>query len=175
MGDEIIRKLEQENSDIADQVRILYDAVLTDKPPVILECGIRTGRSSEAILSACTQYGGILESCDISDEFVRSHKRIKDAFPSWNPHRGSSVTFLGLFLNKGVKMIFVDTDHELETLAEELVWADGALGIGGKIFLHDTKMYGVSGAVMSFINRHTNYDYCEMGGKAGLGRLTKKA
>lgn len=175
MGDEIIRKLEQENSDIADQVRILYDAVLADRPPVILECGIRTGRSSEAILSACTQYGGILKSCDISMEYNDSHARIKTAFPTWEPTLSASTTFLEVFHSAPAKMIFIDTDHELETLARELRQATRSLRVGGKIFLHDTKMYGVSGAVISFINRHTNYDYCEMGGKAGLGRLTKKA
>lgn len=177
MKDELITTMENTSCDISDQVRIIYDAVLRLKPPVIIECGVRTGFSSKAILSACVQYGGKLVSFEHDAQWAESKANIIAKHPEfdeiWSYQMGDDIEAGKNWTGDKVGMIFIDTSHEMVQTINELHVFMPLLRDDGEAYFHDTKMYGVAAALMDYLTRHPEYEYRELGGRAGLGRIRR--
>ena len=180
MGDMIIAKLERKKNDISDQVRILYNEVLRDKPPAIIECGVRAGMSSRALLAACCQYGGKLFSYEIDPRWQRTYfdvaSEIRVAGAYWSFSILNDLDLPTKWKGGLVRFMFIDTSHELEQTRKEMSLLPSLLDKGGSMYFHDTtglKAAGVKPAIEEFLKENADWKYCELGGEQGLGKLTK--
>jgi len=170
--DEAITNLERRRTDISDEVRVLYDAVLRLKPEVCIECGTRQGESSVAIMAALDQTGGRLESIDLHPVTVPKWLKRNE---SWKFTHGDATLFGKAWRGK-VKFIFVDTSHWFRETLEELETFLPLLEVGGEAYFHDTRTpWEVSAAIHYFNPPSKGYSLEEVGGElAGMAKITRE-
>jgi cephalosporin hydroxylase len=128
------RKLVRSPSDIRAHLPRLHKLVLALDAKQVIELGVRSGRSTCALLAALERTGGRLWSCDVRPprrlpESVREHER-------WTFHLGDSVQSAH-HAPAAADLVFIDTSHHYEhTLAELRAYAPRARVVA----LHDVEM-----------------------------------
>lgn len=160
----LIRQMVYERS----QYKIGYKAI---------ELGVRTGNSTASILAGLVRSGtgGRLASCDIDpcDGAVAALRPLWGDI--WKFSQMDSIAFSYLLENQSPDLVFIDTDHTLETTRQELkVWSD-LLVPGGRILLHDTRSRpeGVGQAIKEFVKANPSWQYYDIDVCCGLGVLDK--
>ena len=124
-------------SDIQGHLPRLRDIVIELGAQVVVELGVRSGRSTVALLAGVEQTGGRVWSCDVDamslewvpDE-VRSHRQ-------W-AFVGSDDLAAVESAPRPVDVLFVDTSHEYEHTLAELRAYGPLVRPGGAVVLHDT-------------------------------------
>lgn len=124
-------------SDIQGHLRLLRDLVVELDAQVVVELGVRWGRSTVALLAGVEQTGGRLWSCDVDpathdwvpDE-VRSH-------PQWSFSGGDDLDMVEN-VPRPIDLLFVDTSHEYGHTLAELHMYGPLVRPGGAVVLHDT-------------------------------------
>lgn len=166
-----IAELERRKTDISDEVRVLYDAVMRLEPKVCIEAGTRQGESTVAIMAALDQTGGELHSVDINGcEVPRFLKR----HPRWSFTHGDATEFGKAWVGKA-DFIFIDTSHWFRETLEELETFLPLLSEGGESYWHDTKPpWEVSEAIHYFNPPSKGYTFDEVGGMAGMAKITRE-
>lgn len=104
----------------------------------ILECGVRTGNSTAAILAALeVDRRGCLWSLDINDPDVPEHWHELDY---WQFLKASSVSARAQdWAPDQLEMLFLDSDHEYKHVLRELqAWVPRVVA-GGVVLVHDTE------------------------------------
>jgi len=169
--EEAITNLERRKTDISDEVRVLYEAVLRLKPAVCIEAGTRQGESTTAIMAALDQTGGELHSVDISETTV---PRWLKRHPKWNFTHGDATLFGKAWIGKA-DFIFIDTSHWFRETLEELEAFLPLLEVGGESYWHDTNApFEVSAAIHYHNPPSKGYSVKEVGGMAGMALIRRE-
>jgi len=164
---------------------ILYTAVLTLKPKVIVELGTGLGLATEVFSDACKVIGGKVYTIDKypnSSQVIKAKERLKDRdniiFVT-----GDSVE-VGKNWNLSTDIVFCDSDHKFDHVLNELeVWSKKAK----ILFVHD--IYDIHSrkeevkmdpyfACEEFVRRHKEWIFIPIRGRdicsEGIGILIKK-
>jgi GT2 family glycosyltransferase len=121
---------------------------------LVVECGVRSGQSTSALLAGVEQQGGMLVSIDTADSshLFRDH-------PRWSFLQGDStnpetIAVLRSELPQPITTLLLDTLHTYEHVAAELELWHPEVAPGGHIVVHDTESFpGVRRAVEEFCTR----------------------
>lgn len=156
---------------------------------IIVELGVRTGDSMRALLAGAMDGNGRLFSFDIEDCFGTARKAT-DKFGiklDWSRSMCDmcdSCESAWQFRDGSVDLIFVDTDHSLETTRREIASWYPKLAPSGIMAFHDTELNepnrdGVKPAIMEFVAAHPEFIFVPYGGVAvpgstGMGWATRK-
>ena len=128
--------------DIRSRLWTLYWLARLLPGHTLVECGVRRGDSTRALLAACEDSGKQLWSFDIEDtrDLVLSRSGASaDLYRGiWHFFRCDSVTAAHCWGGTEMPgMVFVDTNHEYETTRAEIAaWAPQLLP-GGCLAFHD--------------------------------------
>ena len=133
LGD-LLESLERGASDIAGHLRRIHDLVYETDAKVVIECGVNTGESTVAFLSALRGTDGHLYSCDIAPPRVRPEVW---ADARWSFTSCTSIDFAPV--NRGADVVFIDTGHTMALTVAELRHFAPLVRDGGCIVLHDTE------------------------------------
>jgi len=116
--------------DINQLTPILIGFTMTFRPSVILEIGVRAGVSTVSFLEALDKIQkGKLISIDTKDcSGISENKR-------WAFHQQSSDVFE---LNEPIDMLFIDADHNYESVKKDFIKFEKKLLPGGVVMFHDT-------------------------------------
>ena len=125
-----------EDSDIRDHMPFLKASAERWKDPVIIELGVRTGRSTAAFLAA-VQHGGHLWSVDINKPDVPDYWRDLGCW-SFLQEDDMSVEAC-VWLPRRADILFIDTSHEYGLTVGELLVHAPRVSAGGLILMHDTE------------------------------------
>jgi cephalosporin hydroxylase len=161
-------------SDIHEHLPTLFEAVLTcpSRNPYIVECGVRSGNSTAALLyGLVVRQGGTLLSVDPAVPDVPDHWF---ANPYWTYVRGDDCDpLVTADIEPGIDILFIDTSHTYEHTLRELQVYWPRVRPGGVAFFHDTETEGcgVSDALDAFFGQDgwTNQKNCY-----GLGRAVAR-
>ena len=121
---------------------------------LVVECGVRSGQSTSALLAGVEQFGGMLVRIDTVDSshLFRDH-------PRWSFLQGDStssetVAVLRTELQQPINTLLLDTLHTYEHVTAELELWHPEVAPGGHIVVHDTESFpGVRRAVEEFCTR----------------------
>lgn len=137
-------------NDIQDHMQFMHDSVLRYFRPVVIECGVRTGNSTSALLSAVEEADGELWSCDINPAGTHPGGYVGvpaewTNSPRWRFMQGDSVSAEVLsWMPEHADVVFIDTSHSFaQTLAELHAYVPRVTP-GGVALLHDTQLAGNS-------------------------------
>ena len=124
----------EEPSDIRTHLPRLRDLVVDTDAQVVVELGVRTGRSTTALLAGAEETGGLVWSCD-----VVNHGAPTDVteHPQWEFGRGDDLA-MAAHAPRPICVLFIDTSHEYEHTVAELRAYGPLVRSGGVIALHDT-------------------------------------
>jgi predicted O-methyltransferase YrrM len=122
-------------SDIVDHLPALHDVALGAS--VVLELGVRGGRSSAAFLAALEQGDGELWSVDVAGQPFE-HER-------WHFVQGDDRDVADA-LPEAVDVLFIDTSHHYGHTLQELDLYGHRVRPGGVIVCHDTELERPDGA-----------------------------
>jgi len=172
----VLRKFEKAlkyESDIKGHIQFIYG----ESGGIILECGVRDGFSTSALLLGVEAQGGILFSVDRE----RSCGTHFDGHPAWKFIHSESTNFekiAGTILGSGhlleFDLLFLDTIHTYEQVAQELKMWGPKVKEEGKILVHDVEKFkGADSACREFA-RLNKWEYKIRPGYNGLGILRRK-
>lgn len=131
---DLLRKYEDAESDIQGHLARLHALVVEVGAQTVVELGVRTGRSTVALLAGVERTGGRVWSCDLNAPGIPAE--VVD-HPQWTFVRGDDVTVVDQ-APRPIDVLFIDTSHEYEhTLAELNAYAP-LVRSGGVVVLHDT-------------------------------------
>lgn len=170
---EAIDELERRRTDIHQEVRILYDAVLRLRPPICIEAGTRQGESTTAIMAALAQTGGELYSVDINPVTVPKLLRKN---PKWHFTQCDAADYGRAWVLGRVKFLFIDTSHYFNDTVRELEVFLPMLEVGGESYWHDTmEPWHVTGAIKYHDPEGRGYSVKEVGGRlAGMAKIRRE-
>ncbi len=116
-----------DQSDINEHLMTLYFIAKEFDCKNILELGVRTGKSTTALLKAASEIGGHLISIDINDcnIFEDSH---------WTFIQSDD---LDVDWNEPIDLLFIDAKHTYSHLTAELEKFEPFVGKDGFIIIHD--------------------------------------
>lgn len=167
---EIVQRLAAEVSDINEHLVRLYE--LGSHARVIVELGVREGRSTAALLLGAIRGGGRLYSYDLDPDcagyFTETARRfgISD-LSRWTFKTGDSAQSSASWADSTVDLLFIDTSHALDSTRNELAAWYPKMSRDHVICGHDSfhPEYGVRQAVEEFARGHSEYelqfyDYC---------------
>jgi len=134
-------------SDISDHLNTLYFMASMVRPKLLVECGVRSGNSTRALLAAAGDHNAHLISIDTDD---CSAITIPLEFKAlWHFVRADDVTFLTSEFEQYCRdqglasyadLVFIDTSHSYEHTRAELEASRSILRPGGLLLLHDTNL-----------------------------------
>lgn len=166
-----------QGSDISDQLELIYDEVVRLRAKKVLEAGVRLGESTRAILSALSLTNGRLASVDVMEyPGVKKLVAKMGLAKRWSFTKMDSLKYGHDLLKKKKQfdLIFIDTSHAYRQSKRELDLYNKLLARGGSMLLHDTvSKREVAMAIRHFIRENDGWKLEEMGGKNGLGKLTR--
>jgi predicted O-methyltransferase YrrM len=145
---------------------------------IILECGVRDGYSTTALLLGVDNGRGHLFSVDRNNSCERHFPNHKD-WTFINAYSTDEKKISEAVLGQGYPvlfdLIFLDTEHTYEIVYQELALWSGHLKPNGKILIHDVTTYhqGAGRACQYFAQRE-KWDYQIREGWNGLGILKRK-
>ena len=121
-------------SDYLDKIKkFMITEVYKFKNPIILEFGVRSGRSTELFLEVCKKKNGKLFSVDINDH--------SDLFKNkkWKfiKSRDDNFNYLDKQLPKKIDIIFLDTLHIASHVEKIFYYYFKKLRIGGHFYIDD--------------------------------------
>ncbi len=142
------------NSFVTSQLETLKDTI-------ILEFGVKEGRSTKIFLQHCKKNGGKLFSVDVND--------YKDKFndPNWTfiLSRDDNFNYLENQLPKKFDIIYLDSLHEAEHVEKIFYYYFEKLKVGGFFFIDDTSW-------LPYIkNAQRDNFYCEINNKETFDKL----
>jgi predicted O-methyltransferase YrrM len=179
-------------SDIRHRLWTLYWLVRMTEARMVVELGVRQGDSTRALLAACEDVGARLFSFDIEPD---CYKAVRDTTRAlripWFDARwsceGTNSILAGKEWGQGpVDLVFVDTDHTVETTRQEIAVWQAHVRIGGCLVFHDywltaPPQNGVKTAVDEFHASHmgrwnleTHDSVADGSGDTGFAILWKK-
>lgn len=123
-----------EPSDIRGHLPRLRDLVVSLDAQVVVELGVRTARSTTALLAGVEETGGLVWSCDVVNHGAPSEV---GEHPQWEFVLGDDVA-MAPFAPTPIDVLFIDTSHTYEQTVAELVAYAQLVRPGGAIALHDT-------------------------------------
>lgn len=126
----------EEPSDIRSHLPRLRDLVVDTDAQVVVELGVRTGRSTTALLAGVEQTGGLVWSCDVVDVLAGLPDEVA-RHPQWEFVRGDDLA-MAAHAPRPICVLFIDTSHEYEHTVAELRAYGPLVRSGGVIALHDT-------------------------------------
>ena len=134
--EDLYRQVSGEPSDIRDHLPYLLNCATAR--PVIVELGVRTGRSTAALLLGAHWSKGHVWSVDVNPPDV-DPIRLQD--PRWSFAQCESTSSQAqVFAPAEIDLLFVDTSHDYgQTVAELAVWVPRVKRDGGIVLLHDTQ------------------------------------
>jgi len=179
---EILRELVALNADTSDCVAPLVSTAYALDAKHILELGVRSGVSTIALLVACRNLKGTLVSFDI-EPCAEARQKIEQLGlvdkekANWLFVQKDDRQLLDTVKLKSMELIFLDTDHNLQHMTQELDLCDKVLKKGGVILAHDTlapNYPDIPKAIQNFIEKNKKrYSFHETGTRYGLGMLIK--
>jgi len=163
-------------SDLASAVLLLYNKVLELKAKLVLELGVRSGISTRAFLLALKETNGKLISIDIKD-YPGTRETIKrmNLDKYWTFIVADDREYYKE-LDKKFDIIFIDTSHEYKHTLFEIEKYSRFLKPRGVLLLHDTRAKdypGVKKAILTFLEKHPEWEFKELGSVHGLGQLQR--
>lgn len=113
---------------------LLSAIVLGINAQLVYEIGVGKGYSTVAILTALTETGGRLASCDIEDcqGVIPREKRA-----NWSFYRCFSEEFIEL-VDRPADVVYIDGSHEYANVRADVLGMWPLLKMGGVMILHDT-------------------------------------
>jgi len=132
-------------NDIQDHMQFMHDTVLGYEYPVVIECGVRTGNSTAALLSATVKAGGHMWSCDINSREAAPYPYPEEwtGIPEWTFVAGDSVAPETLRqMPRECDVLFLDTSHTYDQTLAELRAYVPLVKKHGIVLLHDTQLSG---------------------------------
>jgi predicted O-methyltransferase YrrM len=141
--------------DMQDDIMVLFNAVMTIKPKVILELGCGGGLSTRAFdVRAKLEAENLSSQCQIVNQ--------------------DSAQFLKANSHQTLDFIFIDTSHTYEHTIAELVLALPMLSHHGYMFLHDTRYNEVWEAIQAILKNTMAWIYIDYTTASGLGLIIRK-
>lgn len=136
-------ELSPEPSDMRDNYPLLYGVVRGLRAQRVLEIGVHDGTSTMALLKAVSEVGGHLVSIDEAD--VPVAKALAEKFgltAYWTFLRGNSHILLKEMHARGERFAasFVDGDHSLPGVRQDVAEVEKMLEPGGVLLTHDNTM-----------------------------------
>lgn len=175
-----------EAHDMKDDLTVLYNAVLTNKPVMVLELGSGGGLSTRTFALASKKLdegegphppSTKIISVDIdADRQMKVFEKLKAE--GLEEHVSfvlqDSVAFLQQNSQNICDFIFIDTDHTYKQTLAEILNAAPMLSKKGYLFLHDTRYPEVWAALQTFLRQNVSFMYVDYDTPAGLGLLIRK-
>lgn len=128
--------------DISDHLPTLYAITLKRAPKVIVECGVRDGRSTQAFIQASKHTDSIIFSVDID-----SCEASGNDHPNWYFYQEDDVAFakrlptlLADFGQRSIDCLFIDSSHEYEHTCQEIAAFFPLLSPRATVIFHDTHL-----------------------------------
>ena len=160
-------------SDIKDHMPRLKVLVETLMPINIIELGTREGYSTVAFLTAIrTRPHAHLYSVDMQRVFGKMEPW-RDRIDQWTFLETSDIPY-PTGLPKFADMIFIDTDHLLETTRQEIAIYSEHVSEDGIMLFHDTdpsRGFGVHQAIDEFLSKNPHWKGYFWEDSNGLGLL----
>lgn len=147
----------KEKSDISEHLETLYNYIKNSNARVIVELGVRSGKSTSALLLGTIDINAKLYSCDINEPqgTINKFLLLEDY---WKFEKSDSVIFASSF-DLPVDIVFIDTSHTFEHTLAELEVMYPLIVKDGLFILHDThnlEYKGTYAATKVFMDRHIN-------------------
>ncbi len=130
---EIVKKFASHPSDISEHLLRIYDTVITKSPKIIIELGVRTGRSTFVLSRAAQDVGATLTSVDIKDCSKYCN------WDKWKFVKMSDLDFADM-LKDIIDILFIDTSHAFKHTINELKKYLPKMNKEGIIIIHDTNI-----------------------------------
>lgn len=124
-----------QESDIQGHLGRLRDLVVELDARQVVELGVRTGRSTVALLAGVEATDGRLWSCDVVDVVPGLPAEVAE-HPQWEFVLGDDLAVVDRA--PSCDLLFIDTSHEYEHTAAELAAYTPLVRAGGCVVLHDT-------------------------------------
>jgi cephalosporin hydroxylase len=121
-------------SDIQGHLVRLRDLVVELDALVVVELGVRYGKSTVALLAGVEQTAGLVWSCDA--DRLPLPPEVTD-HPQWEFVAGDDLAMVA-YAPSPVDLLFIDTSHEYEHTLAELAAYGPLVRRGGAVALHDT-------------------------------------
>jgi cephalosporin hydroxylase len=168
-----------ETSDIFQHLPRLRQEVVDRDAKVIVELGVRSARSTVALLAGAEVTGGVVWSVDIADPYppeeILGH-------PSWVFVRGNDLELV-VEAPEPIDVLFIDTSHTYDQTLAELDVYGPKVRAGGVILLHDIELehpdaeptdiaFPVEKAVLAWLEDKPQHGYEHVTGCYGLGVIT---
>lgn len=154
------------SSDINTLLKPMYELAKSVSAKTIVELGTRWGNSTIALLIYCHYnnkelnthlYSVDIEDCHVAISIIKAlglerywtFTQINDMeyIKEWRDNKG----------NKGIDLLFIDTDHTYELTRKELELYSPYVNIGGVILFHDSTTEGVKMGWEEFLIDHKNW------------------
>lgn len=134
-----LAELLAEESDIRGHLARLRDLVVELDAQVVIELGVRTGRSTTALLAGVERTGGLLWSCDVVNVVagMAGLDGVVVEHPQWEFVHGDDLAVVAR-APRPADLVFIDTSHEYEHTRDELAAYAPLVRPGGCVVLHDT-------------------------------------
>lgn len=171
-------------SDINEHLIRIKDLVINNNCKTVVELGVRSGVSTQALLAGIDETGGKLYSYDIQPILPTDGPRNTSIIerlghlevPNWKFELGSSLEVYKYWKDEELDLIFIDTDHTPEQIYKELILWTPKVRIGGLIVMHDVAepSFKLMEGITKFLREKPNYSYEEYTNNNGLGILWKE-
>jgi predicted O-methyltransferase YrrM len=124
-------------TDSQAHLEYMHETVLRYRQATVIELGVAHGNTTSALLSAASEAGGLLYSCDIQQPFVPADWR-RD--PHWRLFIGDDLSHRALeFMPARCDVLFVDSDHSYEHVWHTMELYLPRVKPGGVALFHDTQ------------------------------------
>ena len=161
-------ELSRRNTDISDSLLYIYEIVRNFDNPYIVECGVRSGYSTAALLAAVNEREGYLDSIDIIRQNIVFNSKDEKR---WNFYLMNDLDFIP---RQMIDVLFIDTEHIEKQLIKELYHFEKYLKPHCLILFHDTNeepyKTNLFKAIKQFLNNHLEFVLCNR--KFGYGMAT---
>lgn len=165
--------------DIRCYLPTLYRLVTFGQAKTVVELGVRSGDSTRALLAGAMDIGGMVFSYDIAGDAyhvreVTERFGIQLDFARWFCCTSDSGDAASLYKDGSVDLLFVDTDHSLETTRREIALWHPKIAANGTIAFHDTELNepnrdGVMPAISEHLDNHPDWMFANFAGDKGQG------
>lgn len=170
----------KEDSDIFEHLPTLYTTVLETKAKNVIELGVRSGRSTAALLAGVDVTEGQVWSCDVHEPSVDGSLAVH---PRWTVCIGNDLEVADK-APETCDVLFIDTSHDYAQTKAELETYGPKVRSGGVILLHDTELehpdmdrsgkpFPVREAILEWLALKPNYEFENHPNCYGLGVIRK--